>query len=103
MVLRGIAAAGRSQERRADGRAGAAPGARRRRTSRCVSSWQSPTSDDAVLGAARARVLPIIEQRGQIRALIIDDTGLPKKGKHSVGWRGSNADISASRTTARSR
>jgi SRSO17 transposase len=33
----------------------------------------------------RARVLPIIERGGPIRALIIDDTGMPKKGKHSVG------------------
>jgi SRSO17 transposase len=42
-------------------------------------------SDDTVLAAVRARVLPIIERRGPIRALIIDDTGIPKKGKHSVG------------------
>ncbi|HTC08080.1 MAG TPA: transposase, partial [Acetobacteraceae bacterium] len=42
-------------------------------------------SDVAVLAAVRARVLPIIERRGPIRALIVDDTGVPKKGKHSVG------------------
>ena len=42
-------------------------------------------SDAAVLAAVRAHVLPIIERRGPIRALIIDDTGIPKKGKHSVG------------------
>ena len=42
-------------------------------------------SDAAVLEAVRAGVLPLIEQRGPIRALIIDDTGMPKKGKHSVG------------------
>ncbi len=42
-------------------------------------------SDDTVLAAVRARVLPIIERRGAIRALIVDDTGMPKKGKHSVG------------------
>jgi SRSO17 transposase len=42
-------------------------------------------SDDTVLAAVRARVLHVIEQRGPIRALIIDDTGLPKKGKQSVG------------------
>jgi len=46
---------------------------------------KSEWSDDAVLAAVRARVLPIIAQRGPIRALIIDDTGIPKKGKHSVG------------------
>jgi SRSO17 transposase len=42
-------------------------------------------SDEAVAAAVRAQVLPIIQQRGPIRALIIDDTGMPKKGKHSVG------------------
>ena len=42
-------------------------------------------SDEAVLAAVRARVLPIMEQRGPIRALIVDDTGIPKKGAHSVG------------------
>jgi SRSO17 transposase len=42
-------------------------------------------SDDTVLAAVRARVLPIIERHGPIRALIVDDTGVPKKGKHSVG------------------
>ena len=46
---------------------------------------KSDWSNDAVLAAVRARVLPIITQRGPIRALIIDDTGIPKKGKHSVG------------------
>jgi SRSO17 transposase len=42
-------------------------------------------SDAAVLAAVRARVLPVVEQHGPIRALIVDDTGMPKKGKHSVG------------------
>ncbi|MDE2007081.1 MAG: transposase [Rhodospirillales bacterium] len=39
---------------------------------------KSDWSDDAVLGAVRARVLPIIEQGGSTRALIIDDIGRPK-------------------------
>jgi len=42
-------------------------------------------SDDAVLAAVRARVLPVIEQRGVVRGWMIDDTGIPKKGTHSVG------------------
>ena len=42
-------------------------------------------SDDAVLGKVREMVLPVIERYGPIEAWIIDDTGLPKKGKHSVG------------------
>ena len=29
--------------------------------------------------------MPVIERHGQIEAWIIDDTGFPKKGKHSVG------------------
>ena len=42
-------------------------------------------SDDAVLAAVRARVLPLIERRGAIRGWMIDDTGIAKKGTHSVG------------------
>jgi SRSO17 transposase len=42
-------------------------------------------SDDAVLSAVRTHVLPAIERHGTIRAWIIDDTGVPKKGTHSVG------------------
>jgi SRSO17 transposase len=42
-------------------------------------------SDAAVLAVVRARVLPTIELHGPIQAWIIDDTGFPKKGTHSVG------------------
>ena len=42
-------------------------------------------SDAMVLATVRARVLPVIARHGPIRALIVDDTGMPKKGKHSVG------------------
>jgi SRSO17 transposase len=42
-------------------------------------------SDEAVLAAVRARVLPLIEQRGVIRGWMVDDTGIPKKGTRSVG------------------
>ncbi|BAE49215.1 Transposase [Paramagnetospirillum magneticum AMB-1] len=42
-------------------------------------------SDEAMLAAVRATVLPAITRHGRLRAWIIDDTGLPKKGVHSVG------------------
>src|SRR3982074_3601420 len=43
-------------------------------------------SDEKVLGKPRAMVLPAIERQGPIEAwIIIDDTGFPKKGEHSVG------------------
>ncbi|TIS85232.1 IS701 family transposase, partial [Mesorhizobium sp.] len=46
---------------------------------------QAPWSDATLLARVRDWVLPQIEQRGPIRAWIVDDTGFPKKGKHSVG------------------
>ena len=46
---------------------------------------QSPWSDARVLAKVRELVLPSIEGGGPIKAWIVDDTGLPKKGKHSVG------------------
>jgi SRSO17 transposase len=42
-------------------------------------------SDAAVLANTREQVLPQIEHRGPIEAWIVDDTGFPKKGVHSVG------------------
>lgn len=41
--------------------------------------------EPARVRAADARVLPLTAHRGPICALIIDGTGIPKKGKHSVG------------------
>jgi SRSO17 transposase len=41
--------------------------------------------DDALLRAVRDHALPALLERGPIRAWIVDDTGLPKKGKLSVG------------------
>jgi SRSO17 transposase len=46
---------------------------------------QAPWSDQAVLTRVRERVLPSITREEPIQALIIDDTGFPKKGSHSVG------------------
>ena len=42
-------------------------------------------SDEAVLTAVRSRVLPIMQRHDKIRGWMIDDTGVPKKGTHSVG------------------
>lgn len=46
---------------------------------------QAPWSDEQVLAKVREMVLPAIERHGPIEAWIIDDTGFPKKGRHSVG------------------
>jgi SRSO17 transposase len=46
---------------------------------------QSPWSDEKMLGKVREMVLPAIERHGPIAAWIIDDTGFPKQGEHSVG------------------
>ena len=42
-------------------------------------------SDEKMLAKVRDLVLPKIEQHGPIEAWIIDDTGFPKHGSHSVG------------------
>src|SRR4051794_39718376 len=42
-------------------------------------------SDEKVLAKVRQLVLPAIERPRPITAWILDDTGFPKKGTHSVG------------------
>src|SRR4026209_784731 len=42
-------------------------------------------SNDRVLGRVQEWTLPIIEGSGAIEAWSNDDTGFPKKGRHSVG------------------
>lgn len=45
----------------------------------------SPWSDEAVLESVRGQVLTAMKQSGPVVAWIVDDTGFPKKGTHSVG------------------
>lgn len=45
----------------------------------------APWSDAAVLRQMRHSVLPAMQKHGGIVCWIVDDTGFPKKGSHSVG------------------
>ncbi len=45
----------------------------------------APWSDEAVLERVRISVLPAMQGHGPVVAWIVDDTGFPKKGTHSVG------------------
>ena len=45
----------------------------------------APWSDAAMLARVGELVLPAIERSGPVEAWIVDDTGFPKKGRHSVG------------------
>src|SRR3954471_2815166 len=45
----------------------------------------APWSNEQVLSRIQELTLPILEGSGAIEARLIDDTGFPKKGRHSVG------------------
>ena len=45
----------------------------------------APWSDEEMLRQVRSSVLPSMRERGKIVCWIVDDTGFPKKGSHSVG------------------
>jgi len=45
----------------------------------------APWEDAAVLDVARDVVLTQMERHGPVAAWVVDDTGMPKKGQHSVG------------------
>src|ERR1700758_5766995 len=46
---------------------------------------KAPWSDQALLDHVRQQVLPAMQKQGPVVAWIVDDTGFPKKGHHSVG------------------
>src|SRR5205814_162920 len=45
----------------------------------------APWRDEDILEAVRRYALPAMQKAGPIEAWIVDDTGLVKKGRHSVG------------------
>jgi SRSO17 transposase len=45
----------------------------------------APWNDEAMLAEVRRQVLPGMQKNGPVVAWIVDDTGFPKSGRHSVG------------------
>jgi SRSO17 transposase len=46
---------------------------------------KAPWDDQSLLDKVREEVLPAMQSHGPVVAWIVDDTGFPKKGTHSVG------------------
>src|ERR1700761_2315924 len=46
---------------------------------------KAPWNHQALLDHVRKQVLPAMQKQGPVVAWIVDDTGFPKKGHHSVG------------------
>ena len=86
-VSDGPAAAGRAQERGADGgedRSRGTCGARHQSMHHFVAKARRGTRT-AVLRVARDYALAQLERHAPVGAWVVDDTGMPKKGRHSVG------------------
>ena len=45
----------------------------------------APWDDEVLLEQVQSHVLPALQKNGPVVAWIVDDTGFPKKGNHSVG------------------
>ena len=45
----------------------------------------APWSDEALLRQVRNQILPAMQRHGPVVEWVVDDTGFPKKGTHSVG------------------
>ena len=45
----------------------------------------APWDDEEMLAQVRRQVLPTLQKDGPVVAWVVDDTGFPKQGKHSVG------------------
>ena len=45
----------------------------------------APWDDEVMLEQVRTEVLPAMQKQGPVVAWIVDDTGIPKQGKHSAG------------------
>jgi SRSO17 transposase len=46
---------------------------------------KAPWSDEVLLQQVRNEVLPTMRKHGAVVAWVVDDTGFPKKGQHSLG------------------
>lgn len=46
---------------------------------------KAPWDEDALLSEVRSAVLPALTRKSSVVSWIVDDTGIPKKGRHSVG------------------